>query len=166
MIKAFAQLVHAGATAHYVIVVGGPLEQGVRAQLAAEGLVDSVTLITDYLSAAELRDLYHAATALVFCSLSEGQGRTPVEAMACGTPVVGSDLGPIPEVVEHAVTGLLVDPFSPKAIAGAMNRFASERGFAGSMGDACVASARRFDMDTINPQEAALYRRVLRLSGS
>jgi glycosyltransferase involved in cell wall biosynthesis len=57
--------------------------------------------------------LYSAADVFVIPSLQEAFGQTALEAMACGTPVVGSSVGGIPEIVQDNVTGYLVPPSSP-----------------------------------------------------
>ena len=67
-----------------------------------------------------LPGLYAGAEAFVLPSLYEGFGLTVLEAMACGTPVVASDRGALPEVVGEA--GLLVDPVDRAAIADAVER--------------------------------------------
>ena len=67
---------------------------------------------------AELRALYYAARALVYPSLGEGFGLPIVEAMACGCPVVTSNISSMPEVAGAAA--LLIDPHDSAAIAGAM----------------------------------------------
>jgi len=59
--------------------------------------------------------LYRLASLFVFPSLYEGFGLPPLEAMACGTPVVTSNVSSLPEVVGDAA--VLVDPYSPQAIA-------------------------------------------------
>jgi glycosyltransferase involved in cell wall biosynthesis len=59
--------------------------------------------------------LYRLASVFVFPSLYEGFGLPPLEAMACGTPVVTSNVSSLPEVVGDAA--VLVDPYSPQAIA-------------------------------------------------
>ena len=59
--------------------------------------------------------LYRLASVFVFPSLYEGFGLPPLEAMACGTPVVTSNVSSLPEVVGDAA--VLVDPYSPRAIA-------------------------------------------------
>ncbi len=63
-----------------------------------------------YVSDEELHGLYTAASALCFPSLSEGFGRPPLEAMACGTPAVVADYGPAAEVLGDAALILPLDP--------------------------------------------------------
>lgn len=72
----------------------------------------------------ELRCLYARCTALLFPSFYEGFGLPPLEAMACGAPVVASDRASIPEVVGDA--GLLADPEDYGAMAGAVLRLERE----------------------------------------
>ena len=68
----------------------------------------------------DLPALLHGARAVAYVSLYEGFGLPPLEAMACGTPVVASNTSSIPEVVGNA--GLLVDPYDVAAIAAALHR--------------------------------------------
>jgi len=68
----------------------------------------------------ELIQLYSAARILILPSLYEGFGLPPLEAMACGTPVIASDRGSLPEVVGDA--GLIIDPEGEDSIAGAIER--------------------------------------------
>ena len=67
---------------------------------------------------AHLPGLYAGAEAFVFPSLYEGFGLPPLEALACGTPVVAANVTALPEVLGDAAT--LVDPRDPEAIAGAV----------------------------------------------
>ena len=68
----------------------------------------------------DLVRLYNLADVLAYPSLSEGFGFPPLEAMACGTPVVAANAGAVPEVVRDAA--LLVDPRSPAPLAAALRR--------------------------------------------
>ena len=104
------------------LVIGGP--KGWRHDevfsLAEElDLVDEV-LFPGYIARDELPLWYNAADLFVYPSLYEGFGLPPLEAMACGTPVVVSDTSSLPEVVGDA--GILVDPTSAEEIARAMER--------------------------------------------
>ena len=73
-----------------------------------------------YVSEEDLIALYGGAKAFVFPSIYEGFGLPPLEAMACGTPVIASNVSSIPEVVGDA--GMLVDPLDSDQIARALGR--------------------------------------------
>lgn len=68
-----------------------------------------------------------AADVVVVPSRDEALGLAAVEALACGTPVVATSVGGLPEVVRHGVNGLIVPPSDPVAIAGALDRLADPR---------------------------------------
>jgi glycosyltransferase involved in cell wall biosynthesis len=79
-----------------------------------------------YVSDADLPAVYAAARVFAYPSLYEGFGIPPVEAMACGTPVVASTAGALPEVLGDAA--LLVDPYDVDALADALRAAADDRG--------------------------------------
>jgi alpha-1,3-rhamnosyl/mannosyltransferase len=91
--------------------------EAVRQEVARRGLTDRVRLMGEIPDAA-LRYLYAGAKALVLPSLYEGFGLPPLEAMACGTPVVVSDIPPLREIVGE--DGVRVDPTSERAMADAL----------------------------------------------
>jgi glycosyltransferase involved in cell wall biosynthesis len=78
---------------------------------------------TGYVSDEQLPSLYCGALALVYPSLYEGFGLPPLEAMACGTPVVTSNGTSIPEVAADAA--VLVDPEDVESIAEGIRRVVS-----------------------------------------
>jgi glycosyltransferase involved in cell wall biosynthesis len=86
-----------------------------EAEAEALGLVGRVTFL-DYVSPADLPALYAGAEATVFPSLYEGFGLPILEAMACGTPVIASHAGSLPEVAGDAA--VLVDPYNVEGMAG------------------------------------------------
>ena len=103
-----------------LVVAGGD-----RPQFRA-GAGDGALVWLGHVRDDELPGLYAGALAFVLPSLYEGFGLTAVEAMACGTPVVVSDRGALPEVVGAA--GVLVDPTDPEAIAdGVLRAIGDER---------------------------------------
>jgi glycosyltransferase involved in cell wall biosynthesis len=63
---------------------------------------------------------YNEAKLLVTSSVHEGFGLPLAEAMSCGAPVLGTEIGAFKEIVEHGVSGWLVPPSSPEALAGAI----------------------------------------------
>ena len=90
----------------------------------------------------ELAKLLNCAEALVFPSLWEGFGLPAIEAMACGTPVLASDRGSLPEVIGDC--GLFFDPTDPSAIAKQTIRF---------LGDESISA----DLRTRSPRHAASF---------
>jgi glycosyltransferase involved in cell wall biosynthesis len=80
-----------------LVFAGEPLSQELRAQVSEFGLAGRVLTVTQP-DDALLEALYNGAHALLFPSRFEGFGWPPIEAQACGCPVVCSDAGPLPEV--------------------------------------------------------------------
>jgi glycosyltransferase involved in cell wall biosynthesis len=105
---------HCGLSKDVRLVLTGTPEATTHTQIMALGLQNRV-VYTGQLPDTELAAYYRGALALVFPSLYEGFGLPPLEAMACGTPVVTSHVTALPEVVGEAA--LLVDPYDIEAIA-------------------------------------------------
>ena len=110
-----------------LLKVGGGRFVGERQNLLAKvkdfGIIDKVHII-DQISDSDLAYFYNLADVFVFPSLYEGFGLPPLEAMACGTPVVCSAVSSLPEVVADAA--LLVDPYDTDALAAAIERVLSD----------------------------------------
>ncbi len=87
-------------------------------KLAQELNIDQQIKFIDYVSYKQLPIIINQALALVFPSLWEGFGLPVLEAMACGTPVITSNLSSLPEVAGNAT--ILIDPYNIKAISSAM----------------------------------------------
>lgn len=120
------------------------------------------------LGAAELRQLLSAATVFVCPSVYEPLGIVNLEAMACGTPVVASDVGGIPEVVVDGETGLLVHydehdvPAFRRGLATALDTVLANPERAAEMGRAGRRRAvEQFTWSAIAEQTVAVYRRLL-----
>ncbi len=109
-------------------------------------------------STEELLWLYNAARALVAPSFYEGFGLTPLEAMACGTPVVVSDVSSLPEIVADA--GLTAPPDDPEAIAAATWRLLNDEALWASLSDKGLRRAACFSWDKAAEQTLALYHSV------
>jgi len=100
---------------------------------------------------------------LVVPSRSEGFGLTVVEAMLAGIPVVATQVGGIPELIEQERTGLLVPPDDPAALADAITRVIEHRGLALERAAAARADAReRFSPAAMAANYEALYAEAAR----
>jgi glycosyltransferase involved in cell wall biosynthesis len=93
---------------------------------------------------AALPDLYRQADVFVSSSWSEGFGLPPLEAMACGVPVVMTDSRGVRDFARPDENCVLVPPREVDALAGAIRRVLSDRAFAQSMARAGVSTAQRF----------------------
>ena len=106
-----------------------------------------------------LASVYRLSGAFVFPSLYEGFGLPPLEAMACGTPVVTSNVSSLPEIAGDAA--LLVDPYDVDAIAGAMLQVFADRPLRDSLIARGLARARQFSWAESVARIRATYRDVL-----
>lgn len=109
--------------------------------------------------ASDLGALYAEATALVFPSLAEGFGLPALEAMAQGTPVIGSSGTAIAEVVLD--TGLLVDPSDASALAAAMQRIVSDGELRSTLGEQSRRRSLAYTWDRTAELTVAAYREVI-----
>jgi starch synthase len=117
-----------------------------------------VVWIPEMLPKPDVIQLLSHAAVFAIPSLYEPLGIVNLEAMACGTAVVGSLVGGIPEVVEDGVTGLLVAPDDPASLARALNTVLTEPALAKSMGQAGRERAvAEFGWQAVAQQTAALY---------
>ncbi|MBF0153669.1 MAG: glycosyltransferase family 4 protein [Magnetococcales bacterium] len=95
-----------------------------------------------FVSDGELKALYSHARGLIQPSFYEGFGLPPLEAMACGCPLLVSNAGSLPELCDEAA--LYFDPAYPEEIARAMRRLLEEPGLAGQLAEAGRKRAQRF----------------------
>jgi glycosyltransferase involved in cell wall biosynthesis len=116
-----------------------------------------------YVPDGELPMWYNSATAFVYPSEYEGFGLPPLEAMACGTPVIAADRAALPEVVGDA--GLLIDPTSEPALADALRAVLCRPEVAGRLAAAGVARAARFPWSGAAAATLAVYHAALAAPG-
>lgn len=125
VLRAFGLMCRTALDGYLVIVGGGaedpeddrsPEMQRLRAIAEEEGVGDRV-IFAGRKGRQELRYFYSAADVFVTTPWYEPFGITPLEAMACGTPVIGSDVGGIKHTVRDGQTGYLVPPKDPQTLA-------------------------------------------------
>jgi glycosyltransferase involved in cell wall biosynthesis len=159
LLEAFARM-RRSLPGYTLVIAGAPTwkYEAIYATVDRLDLRDAV-LFTGYVADADVPALYRQAELFVFPSLYEGFGRPPLEAMACGTPVVTSHSSSLPEVVGDAA--LLVDPHDSNAIAEAMHRVLDSPTLAATLRDRGIARARRFTWERAAQDMLTLYEHVL-----
>lgn len=140
IVGAFGRLVHDhGVDA--VLVKVGSLSPAQQAQVARLGLTDRVRTL-GRVPFADLPRVYGAADVLLYAPLHAGFGLPPLEAMACGTPVVCSDRGSLPEVTGGAA--LLADAEDEAALAAGVARVLADPAQHAALRERGLARAARF----------------------
>jgi teichuronic acid biosynthesis glycosyltransferase TuaC len=107
--------------AELLIAGRGPHEHNFRSLAVRLGVADRVKFL-GVLPQAELRGLLSAVDALVLASEREGWPNVLLEAMACGTPVVASDVGGVREIISEESGGVLMDGQDPREVARSVSR--------------------------------------------
>jgi glycosyltransferase involved in cell wall biosynthesis len=156
LIDAFAELKAARGIPHTLVVAGRPLwlaEESLR-RPAERGVQDAVRFIgparQEHLAA-----LYSGAEAFAFLGMYEGFGYPPLEALACGAPVLAARRTSLPEVLGDAA--LLADPEDPHEVADGLWRLLSDAGLRGALRERGQARARLFDVARHARQVAEVY---------
>src|SRR3954468_15870435 len=144
-----------------LVLAGDGFERPELVRLAeALGIAEDVTFL-GWVPNNALPPYYRAAAVSVIPSLEEGFGIPAAEAMGCEVPVVASDAGGLPEVVENGVTGLVVPRGDADALAQAIQTLLTDPQRRRRMGQAGRARALRlFDWDRSAEQFEEIYREV------
>jgi D-inositol-3-phosphate glycosyltransferase len=170
LVRAFSGLHHRqDADVLKLVLVGG--------STATPGQTDELSRIQALVNELELQDsviftgavdhellplYYTAADVCVIPSHYEPFGLVAIEAMACGTPVVASNVGGLKFTVIHEETGFLVPPQSIDAFTGAIDRVLSDKVWAGMLRQQASARVQeQFSWTSVAVQLSDLYRRLL-----
>lgn len=152
VIRALAQL----PGLQLLIAGDGPEEATLRSLAASLGLADRIRFL-GRVGHDSLAELYTAVDALVLASSREGWANVLLEAMACGTPVVASNVWGTPEVVAVPEAGLLMQDRTPDALAAALRRLLADPPDRGRT----RAYAEQFSWDATTQGQIDLFSRIL-----
>lgn len=143
------------------LFIGGSLAwhyDEVLTRIESLGLEDHVKLI-GRVSDDDLPKWYSACAVMAYPSLYEGFGLPPLEAMACGAPVVTSNVTSLPEVIGDA--GIMVEPADTQALADALNRVLGDGALQADMRARSLARAAQFTWARTAELTLASYRSAL-----
>lgn len=159
LIEAYAQVKHQIGDKIKLVIAGGLgwlyesiFEKTKELHLQAE------VCFPGYVADEDLPALYSMADLFVFPSLYEGFGLPPLEAMACGTPVITSNVSSLPEVVGDAAW--MVNPLDVEALAAAMQQVLSDTALRQQMIARGLWQARRFTWEQAARQLLNVYQQV------
>ena len=142
--------------AQLVIVGEGPQRNELERQARALGAADRVVFMPS-MSQAELARVYSAADVLLLCSTREGWPNVVLEALACGTPVVATDVGAVNEILTDKEFGRVIPSRDPAAMLAAVEDLLSTT---------CdrqrpMGHAARFDWHSVSMAQMTLFRDIL-----
>ncbi len=164
LVRAFAQAKRSAHLPHKLALIGarGWKHTDVDVAIEQENVRDDV-ILPGYVSSEDLPEWYRAAELFVYPSRYEGFGMPPLEAMACGTPVVTSNASSLPEVVGSAA--IQVAPDDQAALTDAMVRALTDPGLREQMRARGLAQAAQFSWTRAANETVAIYRNVLAQGG-
>jgi glycosyltransferase involved in cell wall biosynthesis len=158
LIAAHAGIVRRFPDTHLVIAGDGPRRQALERQVGLLGLAASVHFLG---TRRDVTPILEAADIGALPSDWEGMPLFVLECMATGTPVVATDVGGLPEIVEHDRTGLLVPPRDPGALAAAIGDLLADPERARRLATAAAARTEEFSIGAVTARFADLYEQLV-----
>jgi glycosyltransferase involved in cell wall biosynthesis len=162
LIKAFSMLKQSTQLPHKLVIVGGQYHthNDMQAVTMAQDLLKEQVVFTGMVPDKDIPALYSLADAFVFPTLYEGFGLAPLEAMACGTPVIASRVGSLPEVLDQAA--LWVDtPLDEQAFATAIIDVLQDPSLRSQLSQKGIAQAHKFSWAKTAAQTMAVYESLI-----
>jgi 2-deoxystreptamine N-acetyl-D-glucosaminyltransferase/2-deoxystreptamine glucosyltransferase len=143
-----------------VLLVGdGPERKALEREAKRLGVGDRLRFV-GFVAHERLPAVLAHADLLVLPSLYEELGTVLLEGMQAGLPVVASETGGIPEVIEDGVNGMLVAPGEPEALARAIDRLLADRGLARRLSERAKERAKDYDWEVLAERVLRVYRGV------
>lgn len=133
-----------------LVLAGGKGKRSIFAGVPEFNELPDRVCLTGYVPEELLPALYSGASVFVFPSMYEGFGSPPLEAMACGTPVIAGNRTSLPEVIGDA--GILVDPLDVDAIASAIANLLNNPANRERLASAALQRAAGFSWDSATEQ--------------
>jgi glycosyltransferase involved in cell wall biosynthesis len=159
LLREFSAFSKKAPDARLLIVGYGPEEDKIRKTIGDLKLNDRIKIIGRY---DKLAELHNASDCFVMTSRQEGFGLAILEAMACGLPVIGSNVGAVPEMIEDRVNGLIFSTKNDGELALCISKIYENRNGARSMGDLARKTAlEKYHIKNTSKKYEELYRRLL-----
>jgi glycosyltransferase involved in cell wall biosynthesis len=159
VIKEFIELKNEHHLEEKLLIVGVPnwKQTDFFKVVQQSGFSEDIVFL-DFVSEEELALLYNAATVFLYPSLYEGFGIPPLEAMACGVPVITSNTTSIPEVVGDAA--LLIDPANGEELKSALAKLLDDKGLRDALANRGLEQAKKFSWKKMAEETLDTYEKV------
>jgi N-acetyl-alpha-D-glucosaminyl L-malate synthase BshA len=145
--------------ARFILVGDGPVRPDVERQIAQLGLTDDISFAGEQ---QELVPLLSVGDLFLLPSAKESFGLAALEAMACGVPVVASNVGGLPEIIEDGVTGFVCPPDAIDLMAARSIEILTNPARRASIAETAASLVHtRYCTDAIVPLYEEQYQRVL-----
>lgn len=163
LLRAFARVAQEPGGCHRLVIAGRLPERDTPffpdpRRLARETGVEQEVIFIGWVAEEDKAALYSGARAFVFPSLYEGFGLPVLEALACGAPVITSNLSSLPEIV--GPSGLTIDPQEPDQLAQAMIELLNDEEMQRELGRKGLERAGEFSWERTARQTLAAYEEV------
>jgi glycosyltransferase involved in cell wall biosynthesis len=159
-LHAFEQVSKRIPQARYLIVGDGPSRPSLAQTARQLGVGEKVTFVGD-LAHDKLPSYYAACDVFIFPALTEPWGLTPLEAMACGKPVVAAADGGPREFIKDWVDGVLVEPNNSNSYAEAVIRLLQNPSLSQSVGEAAAKKARSYTWTSMATRVSRIYQALI-----
>lgn len=162
LVQAYSRLIEENRIKHQLVIAGKKgwaYQEIFNTVVKLDSNIKKKIVFAGYVPEEDLPYLYNAADLFVYPSLYEGFGIPPLEAMACGVPVITSNVSSLPEVVGDA--GLLVDPYDVEAIGQAIHRILIDKELKIELKKKGLQKAREFSREKLAKKMLEVYKKAL-----
>lgn len=157
LLRAAALALKSSPDLYFMAVGGGKLMSGIKA-LSHEPGLDGRFVFTGHQK--DVGQFLKSFDIFVLASKKEGLGTSVLDAMSVGLPVIGTTAGGIGEMIGDGVSGLLVPPSDPKALADSLVKLAGDAGLRAKLGQAALAKVRDFDRNIMVQKNLEMLREL------
>lgn len=145
----------------YVVITGKKgISYSIYMKRAKDLGIENSVIFTDFIHLEHLPLFYNACEFLVYPSFYEGFGLPPLEAMACGTPVIASNVTSIPEICSGSA--LLVDPYDIDELSSSMNELLSDNNLRGSMIKCGLDNCKKYSWSNTAKDTITAYKNIIK----
>lgn len=159
ILEAWTMVLKKFPNAKLIFAGEGPERKNIEELIKKLELTKSVTL-TGILPHNQVLAEIKKSEVFICPSLAEGLGVVFIEAQACGVPVIGTNVGGIPDIIQNNQNGLLVEPRNSKEIAGAIIKFLQNKNLASQLSDNALKTVRKYNWINTIKQFDKLYREI------